>query len=121
MIELIPGLPDDTLGFVAKGEVTRNDYVEILAPAVEKVLKKHDKVRLLYVLGKDFEGFSGGAMWEDGKLGMGHLTRWEKIAVVADEPWIRHATNVLGYMIPGQVRTFSVAEEAAASEWLTTP
>jgi len=120
MIELIPSLPDNVIGFVAKGEVTRKDYVEILEPAVEERLKSRDKLRLLYVLGKDFSGFSGGAAWEDGKLGMGHITKWEKIAVVSDEAWIRHATNALGYMLPGKVKTFSVAEEANASEWITS-
>lgn len=120
MIELIPSLPENVIGFVAKGEVTRKDYVEVLEPAVADVLKSHDKVRILYVLGKDFTGFSGGAAWEDGKLGMGHLSKWEKIAVVSDQPWIRHATNALGYMIPGKVRTFTVAEEADASEWITS-
>jgi hypothetical protein len=33
---------------------------------VEQALSEHDKVRLLYVLGAEFTGFSGGAMWEDG-------------------------------------------------------
>jgi len=119
MIELIPSLPDNVIGFVAKGEVTKKDYVEVLEPAVEQTLKAHDKLRILYVLGKDFTGFSGGAMWEDGKVGMGHISRWEKIAVVSDEAWIRHAVNALGYMLPGKVRTFTVAEEADASEWIT--
>jgi hypothetical protein len=41
-------------------------------------------------------------------------------ALVSDEPWIRHTVDVLGYLIPGKVRTFSVAEEADASEWVTS-
>lgn len=120
MIEMIPGLTGNAVGFVAKGEVTRNDYLEVLVPAVEEVLRSHEKVRLIYVLGKDFRGFSGGAMWEDGKLGVGHLSKWEKIAVVSDEPWIRHGIDAFGFVIPGKVRTFSVADEADATEWLTS-
>jgi hypothetical protein len=120
MLDMIPALPDNVLGFIAKGDVTADDYNDVLEPAIEEARKKHDKLRLLYVLGKDFTGYSGGAMWEDGKLGMSHLTGWEKVALVSDEPWIRHTVDVLGYLIPGKVRTFSVAEEADASEWVTS-
>ncbi|MEZ5140971.1 MAG: STAS/SEC14 domain-containing protein [Acidimicrobiales bacterium] len=120
MIELIPGLPDNVVGFVAKGEVRAEDYEQVLAPAVDDALGRHDKLRLLYVLGADFTGYSGGATWEDGKLGMRHLTSWEKIAVVSDKDWVRHTVNVLGYLIPGQVKVFAVADEADASEWVTS-
>jgi hypothetical protein len=35
MIVEIPGLPDNVLGFAAKGTVTANDYETVLLPAVE--------------------------------------------------------------------------------------
>lgn len=119
-VEMIPALPDNVIGFVAKGEVHSDDYEKTIDPAIEEALTGHDKLRLLYVLGADFEGYSGGAAWEDGKLGMRHLTRWEKIAVVADQSWVRHTIDVFGYLMPGKVRTFSLAEEADASEWVTS-
>jgi SpoIIAA-like len=119
VIDLIPGLPENVVGFVGKGEVTSDDYTGTLIPAIEAALADHDKIRLLYVLGKDFTGFSGGAMFEDGKVGMTHLGRWEKMAVVADEKWIRTAVEAVGYLIPGKIKTFTVAQEADASEWVT--
>lgn len=119
MIEPIPALPDHVVGFVAKGEVTADDYEQRLVPAIEEALATHDKIRLLYVFGPDFTGYSGGAMWEDGKLGLSHLTRWERIAVVSDQPWIRHAVNVFGYLMPGEVKAFEYADEADASAWIT--
>jgi hypothetical protein len=120
MLELIPALPDNVVGVVAKGEVTKEDYEQRLIPAVEQTLAAHDKARLLYVLGAEFTGFSGGAMWEDGKLGLGHITRWERIAVVAREAWVRHAINVFGYLIPGEVKVFDLADEADAAAWITS-
>ena len=120
MIEMIPALPDNVIGVVAKGEVTQQDYEQTLIPAVEQALAAHDKVRLLYVLGHEFTGFTGGAMWADGKLGLGHIGRWERIAVVAREAWVRHAINVFGYLIPGEVKVFDLADEADASEWITS-
>lgn len=119
MIEMIPGLPENVVGFVAKGEVTRQDYEETFDPAVEQALEEHDKIRLLYVLGADFTGYTGGAAWEDGKLGFKHLGGWERMAVVTDNDWIRHAVNAFGYLIPGRVKVFEVKDQAEASEWVT--
>ncbi len=119
MIELLTDLPDNVVGLSASGEVTGDDYENVFIPAVEAALGKHDKIRLLYVLGPEFTGYSGRAMWEDGKVGMGHVTRWERIAVVTDHSWMAHAVNVFGYLIPGQVKSFSVAERAAAIAWVT--
>ncbi len=120
MIEPIPELPDNVIGFEAKGEVTKDDYVERLIPALNAALDKHDKVRLLYVLGADFTGYSGRAMWEDTKLGMEHLTKWERVAVVSDHTWIRHAVNVLGYLIPGEVKAFELGERSDANAWVSS-
>ena len=120
MIELIPALPTNVVGLVAKGEITAADYQDRLVPAVQAALEEHDKIRLLYVLGAEFTGFSGGAMWEDGKLGLGHLGSWERIAVVAEEAWVRHAVNAFGYLIPGEVKVFDLADEADASAWITS-
>ena len=48
MIEQIEDLPDNALGFSAKGVVTKADYETIIIPAVEAKLSKYGKVRLLY-------------------------------------------------------------------------
>lgn len=119
-IEMIPALPDNVVGFIAKGQVHRADYESTIDPAVEDALRRHDKIRLLYVLGADFEGFSSGAAWEDTELGVKHLTKYEMIALVADQDWIRHSVNVFGYLLPGKVKVFSLADEADASEWITS-
>lgn len=119
MLEPIDSLPDGVVGFVASGQVSRDDYEQRMIPAVEGVLADHDKARMLYVFGPEFTGFSGGAMWEDGKLGVEHLTKWEKMAVVSDEKWVRHAIDVVGYLIPAKVRTFTLDERDAATAWIS--
>jgi len=95
MLEIIEGLPDNAVGFTAKGNVTAEDYETVLIPAVEEKLKKHEKVRLLYHLGEEFERFEAGAMWDDAKVGLGHITDWEKIAIVTDVNWIQQAGKIL--------------------------
>jgi hypothetical protein len=118
MIEKLTGLPENVVGFVAKGRVTKQDYDDILIPAVEEALRRHAKIRCYYELGADFSAMEAGAFWEDFKVGVGHLTRWEKVAVVTDVPWIRHAINVLRFLLPGEIKLFEVSQAAAARSWI---
>jgi hypothetical protein len=54
---------------------------------------------------------------EDAKLGGSDLRAWEKIAVVTHRDWVRHAVKAFGWMIPGQVRVFGLAELGEAKSW----
>ena len=120
LLERITDLPDSVLAFKASGELTSLDYRTVLVPAVEAALKGQEKLRLLYVLGNEVTGFSPGAAWQDTKVGMAHVTRWEKIAVVTDKEWLRHSVNIFGYLIPGEIRAYSTEQEADARTWIAT-
>ena len=119
MIRVLSGLPDNVVGFEAVGEVHGSDYTEVLLPALERALQNQPKIRLLYVLGAEFTGYSGGAMWQDTKLGFEHLRAWEKIAVVTDSGWVRDGVKAFGWMVPGDVATFPTQDRAAAEAWVS--
>jgi len=118
MITVIPGLPGNVLGFSASGKVTASDYETVLVPAIEEGLAGQAKLRLLYHLGGDFEGFGIGAMWADAKVGLEHPSAWERIALVTDIDWLRSATHLFGFAMPGEVRVFSNAELPDAKKWV---
>jgi len=94
------------LGIQASGELNSDDYRNVLVPAVEAAFQSQDELRLLYLLGDDVTGFSAGAAWQDTKVGMEHVTRWEKIAIVTDKEWLRHSVDIFGYLIPGEIKAF---------------
>ena len=119
MITLLPNLPDNTIGLAGSGRVSGSDYEEVLIPAVESALKKHNKLRLIYELNSDFTGFAPGAMWDDMKLGMAHLSAWERVAVVTDVGWVANATNMFKFVMPCTVKVFSLKDRAAAQKWIT--
>jgi len=118
MVEQIPGLPDNVLGFSAKGKVTASDYESVIIPAVEAMFSRRSKVRFLYHLGEEFLGFEAAAMWDDTKLGLTHISGWERMAVVSDVEWIRAAIKIFGLAIPGHVRVFHNSELANAKRWV---
>jgi len=119
MVERIPDLPDNVIGFTAKGTVTADDYESVIIPAVEGLFSRRSKVRFLYHLGEEFSGFDAAAMWDDTKLGLRHLAGWERMAVVSDVEWLRAAVKIFGLAIPGHIRVFHNRELAEATRWIT--
>ena len=73
---------------------------------------------MLYHLGPTFTGYKAEAMWDDAKVGLQHLTHFEKIAVVTDVEWIIRLVKAAGFLIPGEVRLFANSELRVAQEWI---
>ena len=117
MIRTIEGMPAGTIGFEAAGKVTEDDYRAVLAPAVKAALEQGD-VRLMYVLGKDFESYALSGIWADTKLWAGHLRGWQRVAIVSDADWIENAVKAFAWMMPGEVKVFETDDVDDAKEWL---
>lgn len=119
MVEKIPDLPDNVLGFTAKGTVSANDYESVIIPAVEAMFARRGKIRFLYHFGEDYSGIEAAALWDDTKLGLKHFTGLERMAVVSDVEWIRWAVTLFGLAIPGHVRQFHNRDLAEAKRWIS--
>ena len=112
-------VPDSNVLLVtAKGEITGDDYEDVLIPAIESTLETYDKVRILVHLGAEYDGFEGEAMWDDTKVGLSHFTSFEKCAIVSDVKWIRRSIKAFGFLIPGEVQLFPNEELATATDWV---
>jgi hypothetical protein len=120
MLEPIEGLPSGVIALRARGHVTGADYASVLGPAVEQATAAGERARLLLVLGQGFEGYDPGAMLADAEVGARHWRSFERIAVVSDTDWVRHAIHLFGPLIPAEVRVFHEAEEATAMAWITS-
>ena len=119
MIRILSGFLSSVVAIACEGRVTRKDYDDVLVPAVTAALQRHDKVRLYYEITPQFSGMDPGAMWEDFIVGMEHLLRWERVAVITDVAWIQHTVNAFRFLLPGKVRIFGGGETAAARAWIT--
>ncbi len=118
MIERLADFPANVVAFRCSGQVTKTDYDNVVVPAVFATLRTRDKIRIYYEVGESFSGFDPGAMWEDFKVGIENLTRWEKIAVVTDMDWIRKAVGFFGFLMPATTKLFSLSEVAQARSWI---
>jgi len=105
------------IGFEASGKLAAEDYRDVVLPAVENAAETGD-VRFLIIM-RDFDGMSGGALWQDLKTGIEHLRSWKRVALVTDIGWMGHATDLFGWMTPGETKTFALDERDKAIQWLT--
>ena len=117
MIRLRDDMPAGVLGLEAIDDVEEEDYRDVVVPAVEAAIAEHGKVRLVYVLGPEFDEYEGEAVWEDLKLGARHPASFERIAIVTDARWAGPAIKVFSVLWPGQARAFPLAELEAAKRW----
>ncbi|HEX3574927.1 MAG TPA: STAS/SEC14 domain-containing protein [Rhodopila sp.] len=118
MIEHSAGFPDNILAFVYRGHVTRADYETVLVPVVARALETQKRLRVYCVVESDFSGLDAGAVWEDLKVGIGHLTRWERVAVVTDVDWIARSMRFFNFLMPCPMKAFPMAEAEQAREWI---
>ena len=118
MIKELSDMPSGVIGFEASGKMRAEDYRDVVLPALERAAAAGE-VRFVIVM-PDFDGMSGGALWQDLKVGVEHFRAWKRIALVTDIDWMKHMTSLFGWMTPGEVKTFSRAQQGEAIEWVAS-
>jgi SpoIIAA-like len=116
MIKELTGLPNGVIGFEATGKLQAEDYRDVVLPALERASGGGD-VRFVLVI-PEFQGMSADAMWQDLKMGIEHFRAWKRIALVTDIEWMRHMTTLFGWMTPGEVTHFPLAQRDEAIAWV---
>ncbi len=117
MIRILGGMPVGVLGLEAVDDVEKQDYDNVVVPAIDASIAEHGKVRLVYVLGPEFDDYEGDAVWEDLKLGVRHPASFERMAIVTDARWAGPAVKIFSVLWPGQARRFPLTELEAAKRW----
>ena len=117
MIRILGGMPVGVLGLEAVDDVEKQAYDNVVVPAIDASIAEHGKVRLVYVLGPEFDDYEGDAVWEDLKLGVRHPASFERMAIVTDARWAGPAVKIFSVLWPGQARRFPLTELEAAKRW----
>jgi hypothetical protein len=120
MLQRLTDLPPGIDGVKASGKVSKHDYDEVMEPLINAARCEGRRLRLLYEIGPDFHGFTGGAAWEDAKLGLSNLRLFEGVAVVTNVGWIIQSTRLATFVMPCPVKTFDLTDRGAAIQWLGT-
>jgi hypothetical protein len=116
--EILEGYAPDVVAISAKGHITAADYETVLSPLIRERIARQGKVKLLYILGQEFEGVSAGAALDDAGLGLMHLGDFARIAVVTDVAWIRWGVRLFSPLFRCPVRVFGNADLDTAGSWI---
>ena len=119
MIDVVTSFPENVLALRISGHVTREDYQNVVIPAVDAARKREQKLNVYCQVQSDFAGLELAALWDDLKVGLGNLRHWDRIAVVTDLAWIGNALKVFGFLKPGHVQIFPLSDAEKARTWIT--
>jgi hypothetical protein len=117
MIELMNGLPDNVIGIVGDVNISPKDYSTILMPALEDKRRRHNKIRLLYKLDKEYTRDELTTFFE-GEMCKSHANSFEKVALVSDICWLKGAVMLYKFLVPFSMKTFNSNEINKAKEWI---
>jgi hypothetical protein len=120
MIERIDDMPAGTVGLRAAGKLSKDDYTEVLEPALREGVESGE-LRLLFVL-TDFDGLEAAAIPEDMKTGLGAWVRdhsaWKRFALVTDVEWVAKAMHMFTWLTPGEVLIRDLDGLNEATSWV---
>lgn len=119
MITKIEDVPTYVAAFKATGKVTKDDYESLVVPEVDKVVKLHGHIHFLLLLETDVSNLTPGAWMKDALMGVKHLSKWKKMAIVSDQKGVEKITDFLSPVIPGESKGFTLSELDAAKQWVS--
>lgn len=118
MIVQIPDLPANMVGFRADGEVTKDDF-EIIKHQVASLVEKTGQLNYLLFLDNSPADFTLGAWMQDALLGINHITKWNRAAIISDSEAVINFTAVFSKVMPGEFRGYHKPEYQTAVDWVS--
>ena len=119
MIQHLQDLPLNIVGFKATGEITEKDFTDTVMPKVKELIDKTDTLNYLLVLDTSLKNFTIGAWMKDAMMGIKHLTKWNRAAIVSDVAAIRNFTDFFSYLVPGEFKGFEHKDLQEAIDWVS--
>jgi hypothetical protein len=106
------------LEVTASGKLTDEDYQQHFIPEIERLTKRHGKIRILFEM-TDFHGWEPKAAWDDFKLNLKHRHDIERVAMVGEKKWQHRLTEFAKPFTGATVRYFDHTDAAQARTWVT--
>lgn len=121
MVERMGDMPDGVIGLRGSGKLTKEDYTDVLEPALKEAMDSGE-ARVVFVLA-DFDGLELGATFEDIKTGLGvelgNRKTWRRLALVTDVDWVARAMRMFAWAMPGELGVYeSLDDLEKAKTWV---
>ncbi len=118
MLKVMQGLQKGIVGIEGSGRITKEDYINVLGPILDKARDKEERVAILFYLNETYEGYTPGAVFEDSAMGLKYFNVMKKCAVVTDSALITGAVKLFAPIVPIDFKSYKISELADAKAWL---
>lgn len=106
MITIINDAPENVAAFNATGDVTKEDFENLVIPHVKTKVEEFGELNYLLYLDTDLGNFTAGAWLQDAFLGIKNITKWNRAAIVTDKEGVQNFTDVFSVVMPGEFKSF---------------
>ncbi|NMR34447.1 STAS/SEC14 domain-containing protein [Chryseobacterium aquaticum] len=106
MISIINDAPENVAAFNATGEITREDFENLVIPHVKNKVEQFDELNYLLYLDTDLDNFTMGAWLQDALLGIKNITKWNRAAIVTDKEGVQNFTDIFSVLMPGEFKSY---------------
>ena len=110
----LPGSP--VVEVTVEGTVTNQDLEETIG-ALQAGFDRDGKTRIIEII-QHFTGMDLAAIWTDIRLGVPLAQKVQRVAVVADQTWIRQAAEFGRLFTRAELKVFAPAELEQARTWI---
>lgn len=106
MITIINDAPENVAAFSANGDITREDFENLVIPHVKAKVDQFNELNYLLYLDTDLSKFTMGAWLQDALLGIKNITKWNRAAIVTDKEGVQNFTDIFSVVMPGEFKSF---------------
>ena len=118
MMDFISSLPENIIGIKVSGNVTKKEYEDEFIPEMNKRIAGKSAINYMVLLATNVSNIEIGAWWDDFKMAVEHIGHWRKVAIISDQKMINKLIPIVGSVLPGKHRAFSLNEYDEAIFWL---
>ena len=121
MVELLTDFPPYVAAYKASGAISKEEYREVVIRRVNEVAHQYNRINFLVRLETDMDNYSIGAFLRYLKVSFQHFSKWNRMAIVTDERWLRKVYEGLSLVVPGEIKGYSLTQFPEAKEWVSAP
>lgn len=119
MIIELKDIPKNVAGFKAIGEITKEDYQNVVIPRIDELVKENGEINFLFLIDTELKEFTAGAWLQDALIGIKHITKWNRAAIVTDNEGAIKFTAAFSAVVPGEFKGFRKSEYSDALQWVS--
>lgn len=118
MIEILPNLPSNMVGFKTTGKVTQENFLNIVDPVVREVVARTGELNYLMIIEGPLSDWTIGAWLQDALLGIMEISKWNRVAIVSDSNALTMFTDIFSFFVPGTFKGFYNEQLPHAIHWV---